>query len=31
MEKVVTIIGKHGIEYTVSLTAEQANDYLRLV
>lgn len=30
MAKVVTIIGKHGVEYTVSLTAEQADYYLRL-
>ena len=30
MEKVITIVGKNGVEYTVSMTAEQANDYLRL-
>jgi hypothetical protein len=30
MEKVVTIIGKNGVEYSVSLTPEQANYYLRL-
>jgi hypothetical protein len=30
MERVVTIIGKNGVEYTASLTAEQANYYLRL-
>ena len=30
MEKVVTIVGKNGVEYTASLTAEQADYYLRL-
>ena len=30
MEKVVTIVGKNGVEYSVSLTAEQADFYLRL-
>ena len=30
MEKVITIVGKNGVEYTVSLTAEQTNYYLRL-
>ena len=30
MEKVITIVGKNGVEYTVSLTGEQANYYLRL-
>ncbi len=30
MEKVVTIVGKNGVEYSVSLTAEQAVYYLRL-
>ncbi len=30
MEKVITIVGKNGVEYTVSLTAEQADYYLRL-
>ena len=30
MEKVITIVGKNGVEYTISLTAEQANDYLHL-
>ena len=30
MERAVTIIGKNGVEYTVSLTAEQADYYLRL-
>ena len=30
MEKVITIVGKNGVEYTVSMTAEQANYYLRL-
>ena len=30
MEKVITIAGKNGVEYTVSLTAEQADFYLRL-
>ncbi len=30
MEKVITIAGKNGVEYTVSLTAEQADYYLRL-
>ena len=30
MEKVVTIVGKNGVEYSVSLTAEQADYYLRL-
>ena len=30
MERVITIVGKNGVEYTVSLTAEQANYYLRL-
>ncbi len=31
MGKIVTIVGKNGVEYTVSLTPEQVNDYLRLV
>jgi hypothetical protein len=30
MEKVITITGKNGVEYTVSLTGEQADYYLRL-
>ena len=30
MEKVITIVGKNGVEYTVSLTGEQADYYLRL-
>lgn len=30
MEKVITIAGKNGVEYTVSLTAEQADYYLHL-
>ena len=30
MEKLITIVGKNGVEYTVSLTAEQTNYYLRL-
>jgi hypothetical protein len=30
MEKVITIVGKNGVEYTVSMTAEQANYYLHL-
>lgn len=30
MEKIITIAGKNGVEYTVSLTAEQADYYLRL-
>jgi len=30
MEKLVTVVGKNGVEYTVSLTAEQADYYLRL-
>jgi len=30
MEKVVTVVGKNGVEYSVSLTAEQAEYYLRL-
>ena len=30
MEKVITIAGKNGVEYTVSLTAEQADYYLYL-
>ncbi len=30
MEKVITIIGKNGVEYSVSLTGEQADYYLRL-
>ena len=30
MEKVVTVVGKNGVEYSVSLTAEQADYYLRL-
>jgi len=30
MEKVITVVGKNGVEYTVSLTAEQADYYLRL-
>jgi hypothetical protein len=30
MEKVVTVVGKNGVEYSVSLTAEQADFYLRL-
>lgn len=30
MEKLVTVVGKNGVECTVSLTAEQADYYLRL-
>ena len=30
MEKIITIAGKNGVEYTVSLTAEQADYYLHL-
>jgi len=30
MKKVVTVIGKNGVEYTVALTAEEANYYLQL-
>ena len=30
MEKLVTVVGKNGVEYTVSLTAEQTDYYLRL-
>jgi hypothetical protein len=30
MEKVITVVGKNGVEYTVSLTGEQADYYLRL-
>ncbi|HKV57709.1 MAG TPA: hypothetical protein VJO32_05485 [Ktedonobacteraceae bacterium] len=30
MKKVVTIVEKNGVEHTVSLTAEQADYYLRL-
>ena len=30
MEKLVTVVGKNGVEYTVALTAEQADFYLRL-
>ena len=30
MERVITIVGKNSVEYTVSLTAEQADYYLRL-
>ena len=30
MEKVVTIVGKNGVAYSVTLTAEQADFYLRL-
>ncbi|HZU66216.1 MAG TPA: hypothetical protein VFA09_02970 [Ktedonobacteraceae bacterium] len=30
MAKLITIIGKNGVEYTVSLTGEQADYYLRL-
>jgi hypothetical protein len=30
MQKLITIVGKNGVEYTVSLTAEQTNYYLRL-
>jgi len=30
MEKFVTVVGKNGVEYTVALTAEQADYYLRL-
>ena len=30
MEKLVTVVGKNGVEYTVPLTAEQADFYLRL-
>ena len=30
MEKLVTVVGKNGVEHTVSLTAEQADYYLRL-
>jgi hypothetical protein len=30
VEKVVTIIAKNGVEYSVSLTPEQANYYLHL-
>ena len=30
MERIITIIGKNSVEYTVSLTAEQADYYLRL-
>ncbi|GAC1391973.1 MAG: hypothetical protein NVS4B11_17850 [Ktedonobacteraceae bacterium] len=30
MEKLVTVVGNNGVEYTVSLTAEQTDYYLRL-
>lgn len=30
MEKVITVVGKNGVEYSVSLTGEQADYYLRL-
>ncbi len=30
MEKLVTVVGKNGVECTVALTAEQADFYLRL-
>ncbi len=30
MEKLVTVVGKNGVKYSVSLTAEQTNFYLRL-
>jgi hypothetical protein len=30
VEKLITIVGKNGVEYTASLTAEQTNYYLRL-
>lgn len=30
MKKVVTVLGKNGVEYTVALTAEEANYYLQL-
>ncbi len=30
MKKVVTVVGKNGVEYTASLTAEQADYYLRI-
>ena len=30
MERVITIVGKNSVEYTVLLTAEQADYYLRL-
>ena len=30
MKKLVTVVGKNGVEYTVSLTGEQTDYYLRL-
>ena len=30
MERVITIVGENSVEYTASLTAEQADYYLRL-
>jgi hypothetical protein len=30
MEKVVSIVAKNGVEYSASLTPEQANYYLKL-
>lgn len=30
MERLVTVVAKNGVEYTVSLTAEQADFYMRL-
>ncbi len=30
MEKLVTVVGKNGVECTVALTAQQADFYLRL-
>ncbi|GAC1399149.1 MAG: hypothetical protein NVS4B12_26990 [Ktedonobacteraceae bacterium] len=30
MEKVVTVVGKNGVEYTVLLTAEETDYYLHL-
>ncbi len=30
MEKCVTVVGKNGVDYTVALTAEQADYCLRL-
>ena len=30
MERLVTVVGKNGVQYTVSLTAEQTDYYVRL-